>query len=274
MKKLIFALAAFACLNFAVFANPVLSEKGNSELLKFLQFRVDLTEHQKNKSEAEKLLKEYKDNTVFESFELQDQLVLESFYLCELYNYIWDNKENDSMLQNAFLYQIKKNENYIDNNSDKVTDWMYLITADCFSCYMSYNPVSGAMKYGIKVRKFYEKSIELNPENSLAYTRIAQWYYWAPGINGGSKKKALSNFEKAVQIAKSNSDMFYADIFYSQIMFDNGKKTEAAEYLKKAREIFPASEYVTELEEYNSKGYSLFAKDKKKSEEERGTDYN
>ena len=39
--------------------------------------------------------------------------------------------------------------------------------------------------------------------------------------------------------------------------------------MNKAKEIYPKSTYITELEYWNGRGYSLFGKDKKKAEEEK-----
>ena len=257
-----------------LFAQSFISEKGIKAINDFQAFRMELTEFQDNKLEAVKKLEDYQNNHSLEDLFEQEQLIMESFYIAELYNYIWEDKANDSMLQKAFLQQIEKNEKFISDHKNEVSDWMYMVTADSFSCYMSYNPVQGAMKYGIKLKKYYEKALEINPENSVCRTHYAQWFYWAPGVSGGSKKKSLANFKQAMDTAETVADKFYAYIFYSQIAFEQVSKEVAAEYLNKAKEIYPKSTYITELEYWNGRGYSLFGKDKKKAEEERNVSGN
>jgi len=269
MKRIITLILLTICFTFALIGESLLTEKGLNAINNFQQLRMELTEFQDNKTEAVKKLEEYNNLHKNDQLSEQEKLIIESFYISELYNYIWDDKSNDEMLQNAFLAQIEKNEQYISANEGKISDWLYMLTADSFSCYMSYNPVSGAMKYGVKLRKYYEKALEINPANSVCRTHYAQWFYWAPGINGGSKKKALANFKQALDDAKTPADKFYGNIFYSQIAFEQISKETGAEYLAKAKAIYPKSTYITELEYWNGRGYSLFGKDKKKAEEER-----
>lgn len=269
MKRLLNLLIITMTLTLPVLGQSMLTPKGDAAIKDFLQLRMELTEFQDNKAKAVENLNSYWSKITLSDFSEQEALILESFYYSELYNYIWDDKSNDKMLQDIFTKQIEKNDKFIESNEGNVSDWMYMNTADCYSNYMSYNPVSGAMKYGTKVKKYYEKALEINPKNSTCRTHYAQWFYWAPGISGGGKKKALSQFKTAMEDANTPADKFYAYIFYSQIALEQIDSKTCSEYLNKAKEIFPKSTYVTELEYWNGRGYSLFGKDKKKAEEER-----
>lgn len=271
--KRILLFSVFTLFFISMNAQTTISKAGKDLIDNFQQLRMELTEFQDNKEKAVELLQAYKNKEDLTSLNEEENLIFESFYISEYYNYTWNDKANDEFLKNAFLSQIEKNEAFIEKNKGNVSATLYILTADCFSCYMSYNPVAGAMKYGLKVRKYYENAIELEKDNSFGLTHLAQWFFWAPGINGGSKKKALANFKAAVDYAKTDAENFYALIFYSQMIFENGSKEEAASLLQQAKNIYPSSTYITELEYWNNRGYSLFGKDKKKAEEERNVSY-
>ncbi len=254
-------------LNFNLFCNKNISEKAENYIDSFMNFRVELTQF-KDKSFAAEELEKYRIQNAYTDFSEQEKLIIDSFYLLEKYNYIWENKENDKYLQNALLSQMDENFKFISENKGNVNEWLYVITADTISCYMSYSPVSGAIKYGTKVKEFYEECLKLDAENSYCLTHIGQWYFWAPGIAGGSGKKALYYFEKGLNAAKNNAEKFYALIFLSQFLYENKDKSDAQNYLDSAKALFPKSVYLNEIQEYNNKGYSLFSYSKKKAKDE------
>lgn len=269
MKRNIITSLITLLLSINLFGQTSISTQAKDYIDSFMTFRMELTIYQNDKATASKKLKEYKSAHPFSSFSAQEKLIFETFYLLEDYNWTWEDKANDSRLQKELLAQIDKNEAYISSNAGKINAWLYVLTSDTLSCYMSYNPVSGAMKYGMKVKKYYDLCLELDPTNSYCLSHLAQWYYWAPGISGGSKKKATANFESALKNAKNNAEKFYAEIFLSQMMYENKDKAGATTHLNKAKTYCPKSQYVAELEKYNGLGYSLFTYSKKKAEDEK-----
>lgn len=267
MKKSFLITILFSIFVFAASAQTKLSNQATKYLEDFLAFRVGVTEYHNDKTKAVNEINQYKSKNPYTGFTTQEKLVIDSFYLTEIYNYVYEIKSYDSSMKSQLTAQIEKNEAYINSNKGNVSEWLYLITSDCLSCYMSYSPVSGAIKYGMKVKTYYEECLAINSKNSVCLTHYAQWFYWAPAINGGSKKKTKTNLENAVACATTDGDKFYAEIYYSQILYDLGDKANAATHLAKAKAICPKSEFVKELETLNSKGYSIFSNNRMKSEE-------
>lgn len=268
MKKLhSFILVLFLFIG-NIFSQEVLTAPAKKYIDDFMALRVTLTTY-KDKTQAASQLEKYKNSNVYSDFSVQTKLIIDTFYLLEKYNYIWENKANDNMLKTALLKQITLNEAFIEKNPSKVNDWLYVLTADTMSCYMSYNPMGSALKYGMKVKDYYEKCLSINPKNSYCLTHYGQWFYWAPAINGGSKKKALNNFINAVTYSTTNADKFYAYLFLSQMYFDQKDSVSAKNNLAKAKTYCPNSEYIKEIEKYNLQGYSMFTYSKKKAEDEK-----
>ena len=140
-----------------------------------------------------------------------ETIVLENFIIMEKYNYLYE-KPGQAKVQHEILgNQLKKIESFVENN--QINDAYFFCTqADITSCYMGYS-VGDVLKYGTSVRPLYEKALECNPNLSYALTNIGQWYYFAPGIAGGSKKKLYLILKKPVnvplQIPKSILQIFF-----------------------------------------------------------------
>lgn len=192
-----------------------------------------------------------------------ETIVLENFIIMEKYNYLYE-KPGQAKVQHEILgNQLKKIESFVENN--QINDAYFFCTqADITSCYMGYS-VGDVLKYGTSVRPLYEKALECNPNLSYALTNIGQWYYFAPGIVGGSKKKTLSYFEKARECAVTNPQKYFADIFLSQFFFEKDKIEECDKILSEAESICPKSNYLKKIRSANEQGLSLFEYNRKKS---------
>ena len=266
MKRNILIKILLCTLGFALNAQTKISADAEQYLSKFFSFRVELTQYQNDKAKAIAELNKFRVNNPYDNFSTQEKLIIESFLLSEDYNYMYDDKSNDAAMKKKLSTQIDKCEAYMKANKGNLSEWFYLGMSDCLSCFMGYSPVSGAIKYGMKVKEYYEAALAINPKNSMTLTHYAQWFYWAPVINGGGKKKSKTHLESALACATTDADKFYANVYYSQICFDLGDKTAAKTYLEKAKAIFPKSEFITELENANAAGLSIFESNKKRAE--------
>lgn len=266
MKHLILSGLIFITLAASLNAQSNLSAEASKYIDSFLDLRVELTQYQKEKSKAVTVLNQYKEKHPYANFSQQEKLIIDSLYSCELFNYVYEDKSYDASLKKELLALINEEEDFIKKNAGNINEWLYIMTADTFSCYMAYSPISGAVKYGLKVKKYYEEAIAINPKNSLCLNHYSQWFYWAPGINGGSKKKTKTYLESALDCAKTNADKFYAQVYYSQILYDLGDKDACTTYLNKAKALYPKSNLITELEEANKEGYSIFTNSRRKAE--------
>lgn len=192
-----------------------------------------------------------------------ENLVLENFIIMEKYNYLYE-KPGQAKVQHEILgNQLKKIESFVENN--QINDAYFFCTqADITSCYMGYS-VGDVLKYGTSVRPLYEKALECNSNLSYALTNIGQWYYFAPGIVGGSKKKTLSYFEKARECAVTDSQKYFADIFLSQLLFEKKEFERCNSLLSEAESVCPNSNYLKKIRSANQQGLSLFEYNRKKS---------
>lgn len=270
-KKMLLTAIVMAVFSIGnVFASPIISDKALEEFDEFMNLRMKLSIYETPEEAIEKIHEydnEHKD--IIATFSEQEQLIYEDFVLLELYNYLREDKKNDDYLKEALLKQAQKNDAYFDNHdASEIDEWLYVISADTYSCYMSFNPISGALKYGMKLKKYYEECLKINPENSYCLTHLAQWYYWAPGISGGSYSKAGKNFEKAVECARNASERYYAYIFLSQFLYERKQKDKCEEILAKALEEEPESKYAKLLQDVNKQGYSLFTYSEKQARED------
>lgn len=266
MKKNILITILLCTLGFALNAQTKISTEAENYLNKFFTFRVELTQYQNDKAKAITELNKFKTNNSYSSFSEQEKLIIEAFLLSEDFNYMYDDKSNDELMKKKLSAHVEKCEAFMKANKGNLSEWFYLGMSDCLSCYMAYSPVSGAVKYGMKVKEYYEAALAINPKNSMTLTHYAQWFYWAPAISGGGKKKTKTHLETALSCAVTDPDKFYANIYYSQICFDLGDKTAAKTYLQKAKALYPKSELITELENANAEGLSIFTNNKKRAE--------
>lgn len=252
------------------FASPAISDSALAQIDEFMNFRMKLSVY-KTPEEALKAIDDYEEShkEAVENFGEQEKLIYEDFVLLERYNYLREDKKNDAYLKKVLLAQAEKNDAFFAaNKASEIDEWLYVISADTYSCYMSFNPVGGALKYGMKLKKNYEECLKINPDNSYCLTHLAQWYYWAPGINGGSKQKAQVNFEKAVTAARNSGERYYAYIFLSQFLYEKKNKDKCAELLQEALKEEPNSTYVQLLQKVNKQGYSLFTYNEKQARDE------
>lgn len=237
-------------------------------LQNFLDLRVQLTGFKNRADAADRLhayWSDYWQKNELNSNSEQEKIVLDNLYILEEYNYMWDNKANDEYFIKGFQKQIDISEAYIANHTD-MKSWIYSTSSDLFSCIMTYNPVSGSLKYGLKIKEYYEKALSIDSKDAYALTHYAQWFYWAPAVSGGGKNKALKSLETALEISNKPCDVFYAEMFISQVLFDMKKYDECNLHLNKALEVYPESCYIKELFDINKQGYSMFVYNRKMSD--------
>ena len=198
----------------------------------------------------------------------EEQLILENFVLLERYNYLKADSANKSLLRTSLKAQKDKCDAWMNaHKAETPNKWLCVTYADTISCYISF-AMSGVIKYGLSIKDYYSKAISQDAHCSYVLTNLAQWYYWAPKLNGGSKKKAGEYFEQALQSARNDAEVYFASSFLSQYVFETGDKARAATLLAAAKAKCPASTYIARLERINAQGMSLFEYDRKHSKME------
>ena len=100
--------------------------------------------------------------------------------------------------------------------------------------------------------------LEKAPKMAFAHMLSGFWYYYAPGIGGGSKKKARQFFSDALKYAANDYERYYGNINLSQMNFEDKNKAEATRLLDEAEKILPRTRYIAFIRKINTLGYSLF----------------
>lgn len=78
-----------------------------------------------------------------------------------------------------------------------------------------------------KIKKAFEKAVELNPKLVEAHVGLAQYYWRAPGIMGGDMEKAWKEADAVIQLDEIRGRSFKAGILISE-----KKNTEAVQEIK------------------------------------------
>ncbi len=268
MRKKISILVFGILFSTICLAQEKLSQNAISLIDSFFELRMNLSKF--SESETQEIIFTInnfsKENE--EKIELcteQEKIILENFIVMEKYNYLYE-KPGQAKIQHQELFNsLQKIQDFADKHDESELDAYFFCTwADITSCYMGYS-IKDVIKYGTSVKPLYEKALKENSKLSYALTNIGQWYYFAPGIAGGSKRKTLEYFKKAKNCAKSEPQIYFADIFLSQILFEQKDFSTCNELLKEATTFCPQSKYLLKIKEANSQGLSLFEFNRKKS---------
>ena len=245
----------------ALFAASV-SQKCENLISDFMTLRMNLS-FESESSEAIQKINKFKEDFDKERSEYseEEQLVIDNFIVNEIYNYQYNHSESRKSTK-------AKNESYIAKHKGEQLDkWVSTTAADVISCYMSFS-ASDVLKYGLSLKDFYQNAVSQDEKMAYALMNLGQWYYWAPRLSGGSKKTALSYMEKALQAAKTPAETYYACIFLSQVLFEEGEKERCAKLLDQATEIAPQSTYLKAIRKMNREGDSLYQSNRKNSKME------
>ncbi|MBR0123890.1 MAG: hypothetical protein IJM03_00920 [Treponema sp.] len=203
----------------------------------------------------------------------QEKLFWESCVRLAKFEYIFNIKADIKQERLALKSQMERNEKYISahRKKDGVAPLFYMITGDTTSCYMSFS-VASAMFHGMRVRTLYETSAESSANMWAANLGLGQWMFYAPGILGGSMKKAEKHFLAAIKASVTDAEKFYTYTYYAQFLFERGKKDDALAYMQKADSLYPGSNYIARIKKLNANGTGLFTYNREHSGVDSNTD--
>lgn len=266
-RNALFFVALAALLSLANFsASAEISDRAQKAVDDFMDLRMKIAGLGSDQALAQVADFEKK-LSVDSSFSSQeDRLVLVNFIIMEKYNFLRKQKGSKPQLKKLLKELKEKNEAWFAANGEgKAGVWLLATSADVTSCYMSYS-LSEVMKSGMSLRDKYRESVERNPNFCYGWTNLGQWYYWAPGINGGSDKKSGEAFAAAVKCARNKAEKFFACVFYSQFLFEEKEFDKAASMLDEAEAQDPKNPYVAFMRKINKDGDSFFDWSKKNSQ--------
>ena len=99
--------------------------------------------------------------------------------------------------------------------------------------------------YGLRIRGYFLKAVKLAPELPEAHLAIGTFYLSAPKIIGGNLDLAIQELEQAVRIA---AEFATANARLAAAFKTKGNLEKYNYYLKRARELDPQNEVVSENE--------------------------
>ncbi len=252
-------------------ANQQISTYTNQKIKDFNSMIVEFYAHPTN-PENMKRIESFKTDT-FSKLEHnaidyeQESLILENYIKLEQFALSFYSPSGRDLKQTRLMLKelMKKDENWLSKNGqDGANAFMYLVTADTTSCYMTFS-MAATLLYGMRVKKLYEKALGADPNLTIANINLGQWLFYAPSMFGGSKTKAGNNFRDALSRAATDSDKYFAYIFYSQFCFENKDIQSASVFLEKAEEISPNDDFISKVKKLNENNTSLFAANRKRS---------
>ena len=261
MKKLIISLLMLAPLLY-VAAVPKLTDTEIETIKKITDDRIEYTLI--TSKEALPKATQYRTDTLEfaekNNFSEQAKMIIDNMTTVEVHTHMYQKNPNDPEIKQNLMPRIQKAVDWINAHKKEsgVSAYMYYTTADIISCGLSFMSILDIMSYGLQIKDFYLKAVEIDPAASMAQSGLAQWYYYAPGLSGGSTKTAYKYFELSLKNASTKGEKFLASVYMSQALYDQKKYDEAKKYLADADSILPGSRFVNYIKKLNDAGYCYF----------------
>lgn len=215
-----------------------------------------------NPDSAIKLLDDFslaiKTDELYKNATTEARFVSDNMIALEKYSYMYEKDMKSDLLKPFILERYDAINAYTSSHeNENLSAWYYLSSGDVINSSMQFIPQGTAIKLGLKEKDDYDSVVEKNPDIAFARINRALWYYFAPAIGGGSKNVAKADFKKAVEVAACDYEKYYANIYLSQIYFDEGKIKESAELLSQAENVLPGTKYLAFIRRLNDNKYSL-----------------
>ncbi|MDI6704061.1 MAG: tetratricopeptide repeat protein [bacterium] len=159
------------------------------------------------------------------------------YSLVNLFNCVkGDKKRAERYLESSLKMcqkSIKLNKRFSDS---------YRLAGDIYGRLLEFkNPILYGYLYGSKAKRLVEKAIELDSQNPEGYLARGRNYFFAPPAFGGSKHKAIKDFEKAIELCPG---YYMSYIWLGEAYFSRGEKEEAKKLFEKALQLEPRSNWV------------------------------
>lgn len=261
MRKRFFSFVLIFSLFTALFAAEPISDYTKQKIEDFVTLRVLLKDEPYES--AVKKISEIRDEALAGlppqavDFE-QEQCILETLYFTEMYEHSLVAVGNQKELRKKMKELMKRDVKCIDSRKKgKLSDWLCLLAGDATSYYMT-RSVTATFMYGFRVKKYYEKALEINPNRASARVNLGNWLFYAPQVAGGGKAKAQTQYNIAAVSASIPGEKYMAYIGVSQINYENKKFDVAKEYLQKAVDLNLGHSELDIIKKCNAKGYSNF----------------
>jgi len=122
------------------------------------------------------------------------------------------------------------------------------LLADTYSRLTKYRGIGYKAKKGPQVKTLSESAIEIDSTNSRAYLTLALYHLHAPGIAGGSVKKALAMLHEIVDMEGLEPLDRYSVLLWLAIAHHlNDDEPASRRYLDLALDMYPRNPWVNSL---------------------------
>ncbi|WP_298533632.1 hypothetical protein [uncultured Treponema sp.] len=262
MKRRFFSfILTLAVFSQALFSEQVISDFTRQKVEEFITSRIGLKDQ--DDEIAYRTILQMKDEALKELpahalDQEQEECILESLYYLEYYEHSLASSGNQKELRSEMKKLMKRDMACIENRKEgQISEWLYQFTGDVTSYYMT-RSVAATFFYGLSVKGYYEKAIEVNPKRVSAHVCLGNWRFYAPFLFGGGKGRAKRHFDDALDCAELPGEKYMAYIASSQIRFEKGDKEEAEKYLQMAFDLNLGRKELDTIAKCNKKGYSYY----------------
>ena len=204
-----------------------------------------------------RLLNQYKTSYSEELF-----LTLENNLISEKVNFSLSDKNLKEEIYTLLTNQNIKNIQFIGEKKYKEFFSDYLVSlGDIKAKLLGFLSNSQMISESMTVKELYLTALKKNNESSSASLSYAMWLYFAPVIAGGGNRAAYKKIIEAEENAQNDSDLFFALIYKSQILFALKRFDESQISLQQAHQLVPKEQFTRIIGSLNAQGRIFFDKE-------------
>lgn len=186
-------------------------------------------------------------------------LIIENYLVLDIFSCLEEINPSHPEMEPLLKTQIEKNEQWFKKHEkEEKNSWLYCSYAGLISNNLRFQNVFTKMSKGLLVKEYLETALEQTPDMAFAQMGLALWFYYAPAISGGSVSKAMSYYEQAVSNARNDMELFTAEYYRSQCLFQKGKMDDYKASMNVLKSLLPENRKVALLERLNNAGYTIF----------------
>lgn len=261
MKKIVLILGLL-CAGFLSFAQTSYTSDENALIQDVLSKRIELRKAGDLDSAiamVDKSIDSVHATSSYKNAQREVKIVVDNLLGCAKYNCLFEKNQKDPMVKTVIMKRFDESDGFRNENKKaNLNPWFYLSHSEVVNSSMQFLSRTKAISYGLQEKDDLDSVVKANPKMSFALISAGLWYYFAPGIGGGSKKKAANYFLQAVQNASNSYEKYYANLYYSQCCFDNKNYADSKKHLSNADSIFPGKRQIEYIKKLNDAGYSYF----------------
>lgn len=121
---------------------------------------------------------------------------------------------------------------------------------------LSYLPLKQLITESKIAQEYFEKAMDLDKNNAMAYIQLGTWCIYSPKVAGGGMKKAIKYLKKGIDKATTDFEKYQGNLWLSQAYFKLGEKgkKDYEKSLADAKAIYGETSFYQILTETNAEG--------------------